>query len=75
MAYLKEMQAQIQSIAMIIYINGSAQDYSSSSASAMELLLSCTHTSTFGRPNIKSDPGFQVNIGSGYGFVPSGNKP
>ena len=75
MAYLEEIQAQVQSITMIIYINGSAQDYISSSASAMELLLSCTHVSTFGRPNLKSDPGSQVNIGSGYGLVPSGIKP
>ena len=72
--YLEEMQGQVQPISMIIYINGSAQDYSSSSASAMELLLSCTHTSTFGRPNLKSDPGSQVNIGPGYGLVPSGNN-
>ena len=35
MAYLEEMQAQVQPITMIIYINGSALDYSSSSASVM----------------------------------------
>ena len=57
MAYLEVMQAQVQPITMIIYINGSAQDYSSSSASTMELLRSCTHISTFGRPNLKFDPG------------------
>ena len=69
MAYLEEMQAHVQPITMIIYINGSALDYSSSSASVMELLLPCTHTSTFGRPNLKSDPCSQVNIGSVYGLA------